>query len=197
MDNYQVFFAISALLLGLVGLFFTLESRRKKEQEENKKELRREEVLAWADECIECLQSLLLLSVLDDPALEPEKHNDIRLSIVFDTSVLIERGRLFFKNEVVDDFGKEKEPAYRGYRPRILDHLVVAHQIARYWPDQSEDDIRQRSVVAEECIKKFVSLAQLEVGRERAASVEATRGGQGVDLRALMAAVANDRAAII
>jgi len=145
-------------------------------------ELRRDEVLRWADECIEALQTLLLISLLKGPPLTEEKLDEIRLKIIFDTSTLIERGRLFFKNEVINDFGSEKPAAYRGYRPRILDHLVLAHQISRYWPDESEDDIKSRSKLAEQCLKNFVSLVQKEVGRDRAASEEAIKGGDGVNL---------------
>ena len=105
---------------------------------------------------------------------------------MFDTSILVERGRLFFKNEVVDDYGSEKLSAYRGYRPRILDHLVVAHQVARFWPGDSDNDIKDRSRVAKCCLKSFVSLAQMEVGRDRAASVEALKGGDGVHLSTIM-----------
>ncbi len=151
-------------------------------------ELRREEVLSWADECIECLQTLFIISSLKDPILNQEKINEIRLKTIFYTSTLIERGRLFFKNEVVDDFGEEKLVAYQGYRPQILDHLVVAHQIARNWPHGSEDEIIRRSYIAEICLKSFVSLAQKEIGRDRAASVEALKGGAGVHLPALMEA---------
>lgn len=186
MTNSQLFFATASLLLAVFGLFFTWIRWRRSE-------LRRDEVLIWAVDCIECLQTLFLISFLKNPILNQEKIDEIRLKTIFDTATLIERGRLFFKNEVVDNFGSEKLAAYRGYRPRILDHLVVAHQIARYWPDGSEEEILRRSVVAEDCLKNFVSLVQKEVGRVRAASVEALKGGDGVHLPALMAAVQLER----
>lgn len=179
MTSIQLFFATASLMLTVVGFFVAWIRWRRSE-------LRRDEVLKWADECIEALQTLFLISLLKGPPLSEEKLNEIRLKIIFDTSTLIERGRLFFKNEVVDSFGSEKPPAYRGYRPRILDHLVLAHQIARYWPDETEDDKADRSTIAEQCLKEFVSLAQMEVGRDRAASVDALKGGDGVHLPAMM-----------
>ncbi|AWZ02493.1 hypothetical protein RHODOSMS8_02981 [Rhodobiaceae bacterium] len=182
MTNTELVFAIASPALTIFGFFLGWFSWRRRE-------LRRDEVLSWADDCIECLQTLLLISLLRDPILSAEKIEQIRLKVIFDTSILIERGRLFFKNEVVDDFGSDKLSAYRGYRPRILDHLVVGHQIARFWPDSSDDDKRRRTVVARNSLKGFVSLAQKEVGRDRAASAEALRGGDGVKLSALMAAV--------
>jgi hypothetical protein len=182
MTNTQLFFAAASLLLPIVGLFFTWTRWRRSE-------LRRDEVLSWADDCIECLQRLFLISDLKNPILNQKKIDEIRLKTIFDSATLIERGRLFFKNEVVDDYGSEKLTAYRGYRPRVLDHLVVAHQIARYWPDSSEEEILRRSAVAKDCLKNFVSLVQKEVGRDRAASVEALKSGHRVHLPTLMAAV--------
>ncbi len=182
----QIFFAVASLVIAITGLFFAWVRWRASE-------LRRGEVLSWADECIECLQSLYLISILNDPALDQAQTDNIRIKIIFNTSTLIERGRIFFKNEVVDDFGSEKLPAYRGYRPRILDHLVVAHQIALFWPNGNVDEIQRRSAVAEDCLKNFVSLVQKEVGRDRSASVEALKGGQGVHLPSLLAAVKSER----
>ena len=150
-------------------------------------------MIIWTSDCIECLQTLFIISFFKDPLLDEEKASEIRLKIIFDTSILIERGRLFFRNEVVDDFGSNKFPAYRGYRPRILDHLVVAHEIARYWPAGSEDEILRRTAIAEDCLKAFVSLAQKEVGRDRAASAEALKGGDDDNLSTLMAAVKPER----
>jgi len=179
MTNTQLFFATASILISGVGFLIAWISFRRRE-------LRRDEVLRWADECIKALQTLYLTSILEEPLLTVKKTNEIRLSLAFDTSTLIERGRLFFKNEIVDEYGAEKLFAYRGYRPRILDHLVVAHQIARFWPGSDEPEIKDRSRIAEQCLKAFVSLAQLEVGRDRAASVDALKGGDGVDLDTLM-----------
>ena len=180
MSHTELFIAMSSLLLTLAGLFFTWYHWRRSE-------LRRDEVLSWANECIECLQALFIISFMKEPILNQNKINEVRLKAIFDTSTLIERGRLFFKNEVSDNFGSEKPAAYRGYRPRILDHLVIAHQIARYWPNNGDEEIKNRSELAENCIKNFVSLVQKEVGRDRSASAEVLKGGKGVRLTDLMA----------
>lgn len=185
MSGIEIFFATGSLTVAIFGSLFAWIRWRSSE-------LRRDEVLEWANECIESLQSLYLISILNDPALDKSQIDEIRISIIFRTSSLIERGRIFFKNEVIDDFGANKCSAYRGYRPRILDHLVVAHKIARYWPNESSEEALRRSVVARECLKNFVSLAQKEVGRGRAASAEALKGGNSVDLPSLLSSVEID-----
>ena len=72
-----------------------------------------------------------------------------------------------------------KQPAYRGFRPAILDPIVVVHQIAVAWRAADPDMQLRYRCVAEDCLKTFVSLAQKEVGRSRAASAYASRSGNG------------------
>lgn len=149
-------------------------------------QLRREQVHRWVDDCISCLQTIYIISFLEDTSFSNEDREKIRLKAVFDTSILVEKGRMYFKNEISDNFGSEKRSAYRGYRPRILDFLVVAHKVARFWPNGNKDEVEKRTALAEDCLKQFVSLAQKEVGRDRAASAEALKGGNGSDLRTLL-----------
>lgn len=179
MTSLQILFAILPILLTLFGMFI---SWRKWYNDQ----LRRDEVLKWADECIECLQTLALISKIKDPPLSSEMINNTRLKIIFDSSVLVERGRIFFKNDISTSYGVEKLPARRGIRPLILDQLIIAHQVARYWPHASDEEVNRRSIIAEDCLKDFVSLAQKEVGRDRAASRDALRGGDRINLDELM-----------
>lgn len=171
--------SLCSVLLTVIGLAIAWYYRRKEE-------LRRDEVQRWADSCIRILQTIALISELDDQEMDQETKNEKRKLAIFETSILIEQGRLFFKNEISDEFGSEKLPAYRGYRPRILDHLVVAHQLARRWPDNSDDDRARRTALAQTCVGSFVSLAQQEVGRQRSAATEPAKGGRGTDLDYLL-----------
>jgi hypothetical protein len=152
------------------------------------KELRREEVHAWASEAITALQTLLLICLQELRKAPPAGEKNSRLEdVVFSTSILVERGRLFFRNSQPNAHGNWKEPAYRGFRPCILDHLVTAHQISLAWPRANASDRAKMRQIAEDCLKKFVSLAQKEVGRDRTASADTSRGGEGAQLKRLMA----------
>lgn len=184
---WEVFAGCTSALVGIAGLFAAWRQARESA-------LRREDVLSWANEVIRSLESLLLVCILRDPPLEVSVAKSKLTEIIFDTAVLVERGRLFFKNEIVNRHGSWKQPAYRGFRPDILDQIVVAHQIACAWTgvDDGETRLRMRCV-AEDCLKKFVSLAQKEVGRSRTASVDTSRGGDGAHLRHLMQNVDADR----
>jgi len=148
--------------------------------------LRRGDVLAWANEVICALESLLLVSILKESQLEAAAAKAKLADIIFSTAILVERGRMFFRNKVVDDFGSEKQSAYGGYRPTILDPIVVAYQIACGWGAADEDTRLRMRLIAEDCLEKFVSLVQKEVGRGKTVSADTGKGGDGVHLRHLL-----------
>jgi hypothetical protein len=170
----------------LVTLFVVWMQRRESA-------LRRGEVLAWANEVICALESLLLVSMLKAPQLDASAANSKLSEVIFNTAILVERGRVFFKNKVVDNYGSDKQPAYRGYRPKILDPIVVAHQIACRWGAADAGKRLRMRVVAEDSLKQFVSLVQKEVGRGKSVSADTVKGGDGVNLDHLLKAVDEQR----
>ena len=183
---WQTAAALISALVGMLGLCVGWFQWRKSE-------LRSGDVLAWATEVIRSLQSLLLICSLRPSQLGGKAATDRLTHVIFDTAALVEIGRLFFKNEPVPDHGQGKLPAYRGYRPKILDPIVVAHQIAKAWSSADEDERLRMRIIAEECLKKFVSLVQQEVGRSRTASADTKVGGDGAPLRHLLGNVDNGR----
>ena len=170
--------AAFSLILGALALLGTYRSWRKRE-------LRRDDVLAWGSEAITALQTLLLICLDEEHG---KGASNPRLEWVrFSSSILVERGRLFFRNADPEAKGEWKERAYRGFRPGILDHLVTAHQIANAWPKAEGLERTKLRLIAEDCVRSFVSLLQEEVGRDRTASVDTGRGGAGADLDQLLA----------
>ena len=143
-----------------------------------------DEVRHWAKECITTLQGIAVLT--NTPVGVPDK--DLRLAnLAISSSVLLEQGRLYFKNRHRSAFGTEKHPAYRGFRPAILDELLVAHQVALRYSSLSRDEQAVAGPIAQSCERRFVSLVQMEVGRIAAASRYNEKAGQGLDLDWLIA----------
>ena len=69
--------------------------------------LRRSEVLDWANQSIACLESLVIACILLPKAEDLESGIKVRegcnsriLDAAFDSAVLVERGRIFFKNQL-------------------------------------------------------------------------------------------------
>jgi hypothetical protein len=175
---------ISAIiaLLALAGGFIGWRERT----------LRRDDVLNWANESIEALQTLLLVCVVRRSPTNGSAEDEM-CRLAFRTSCLVERGRLFFRNRIADRWGHDKPPAYRGYRPLILDQLIVSHQIACVWPTSPEEDRARMRILAEDALKNFVSYLQKEVGRSRTASADTRRVGRSIHLRELMSNVEQRR----
>jgi hypothetical protein len=177
---FATFVSAASTIVAAGGLFFVWRQSRESA-------LRRADVLNWAEQAIDQLQSLLVICVLDEGELDPALEREKLAAIMFTTSTLAERGRLFFKNEIRGDgHGQDKEPAYQGYRPKILDQLVVAHQIARQWVQANADDRKIMLILAQDAARTFISLAQQEVGRSRTASAVTKRAGDGRDLDELV-----------
>lgn len=157
-------------------------------------ELRRDDVQQWADEAITALQTLRLICASGRLRLAPEDARARLAQLMIDTSVLVERGRLFFRNARSPQ-GRHLARAYRGKRPDVLDQLVLAHQIACAWGDAGPEERVRMGLVAEDVLRRFVTLIQGEVGRSRTASAGTRRRGDGTDLEWRMRELDPDRVA--
>lgn len=178
LGDWESLATIAATLLTLLGMAAGYIAWRRSE-------LRREDVHAWANESIDALQSLVLTITMTSPQWVEQR--DAKLNeLCFRTSILVEQGRLFFKNNMGTDYGAHKAEAYRGIRPIILDQLLVGHRISLAWPASEAEEQRLMRVVAIDCLKTFVSLAQQEVGRRRSASSYPARDGSRSDLKAIL-----------
>lgn len=177
--SWEAAAAVASALLGLLALLGGYLNWRERS-------LRRDEVHEWADRAIETLQTLVLLCTLEPPVLPPDEARSRRTEAVFRTSILVEQGRMFFRNRPAGSLGRHKPPAYRGRRPAVLDHLVAAHKVALALPEAGPEARAKLSLVAEDALKAFVSALQHEVGRSRTASVAAGRLGESVDLDRLV-----------
>ena len=178
--------AVVSAFVALIGFVFAW--RRARESA-----LRKEDVHSWSNDVIRNLQALVLICQRRNGSLSPDAERTKLVDIFFETSVLAEQGRLFFKNEAVGKYGLDKPEAYRGKRPEILDQILVAHAISGAFVGADEANRRRMCCVAEDAARRFVSLAQKEVGRGRTASVETRKGGTGTDLETLMQRVAPER----
>jgi hypothetical protein len=159
--------------------------------------LRTDDVLKWANEVIRSLQTLYLVLFLGDSAFDKATARTTLAKLAVDTSVHVEQGRLFFRNTPHPTHGADRHPAYRGYRPMLLDPIVVAHQIACQWDGAADEEKERMILVAEDCVRRFVSMAQREVGRDRTAHAASMIKGEGETLDTLLAKVQPERLAAL
>jgi hypothetical protein len=144
--------------------------------------LRREDVQDWANEAIAALQTLVLLAGMPPGRIPADEAARRLTEVIFATSILVERGRLFFRNKPWGDYGTKKPRAYRGRRPALLDDLIAAHQAALRLEGADARTRAQLSLIAEDALKDFVTRMQHEVGRSRTASPATGKAGESVDV---------------
>ena len=179
----------SAFIAGIAALLVWLQWRER--------QLRQDDVLHWASEVIRAEQTLYLVLFLGDSAFDKAAMKSTLAKIAVDTSVLVEQGRLFFKNTPHPTHGADRHPAYRGYRPMLLDPIVVAHQIACQWEGSADEERERMVLVAEDCVRRFVSMAQREVGRSRTAHGDSALKGEGEPLETVLSRVKPERLAAL
>ncbi|HTN60010.1 MAG TPA: hypothetical protein VL147_00470 [Devosia sp.] len=131
---------------------------------------------------IDKLQTLRLVIESATGIADSQATSDISREL----SILAEQGRMFFKNVPMSDFGIEKEEAYQGLRPAILDQLVFAYFVAQAWTELPDIDREAATEIVVKSENRFVSLLQREVGRKRTADRYNMEGGSGHPLAGLL-----------
>ncbi|WP_373488951.1 hypothetical protein [Blastomonas sp.] len=175
-NDLETLLKILSAIMAMVGFLLTL--RRAREDS-----LRRSEVMVWANQSIAVLKTLSLICAMKRDAQHPDIVSKKVVEVMFDSAILVEKGRLFFKNQIADDHGKDKQAAYRGYRPVILDPLVAAHQIANMLVDADSAACDRLMQIADANVREFVSRIQPEVGRQRTASKVTRQSGQDINIQ--------------
>jgi len=120
----EVIIAIGSLLIALVSLLAL--ARQTRLQTEGLKVQMDEDILAWAQEAIDVLSEGVALVSGRAKVFSADEVRTGAHDIGHRLSGLADRGRLFFPNEQIGDYGADKESAFRGVRPPIVDAIVFA-----------------------------------------------------------------------
>ncbi|HTV68879.1 MAG TPA: hypothetical protein VMF90_10110 [Rhizobiaceae bacterium] len=105
-------------------------------------------VREWAEQV-----SFALAEAIHLPASGADETK--KIEILTKLSALIDTGRWYFPNQWSDEYGLDKEPAYRGTRQPILDCIVAAYDDLK---DGGNSPDTRRNLTA--CQRHFVSQVQ-------------------------------------
>ena len=86
------------------------------------------DLIGWGNACVRMFTEARLLANLRTPTQTEEEFEKTRRRLLCELSAQIDQGRLFFENELKDRHGTDKEPAYRGFTPRIIQVLKVPYR---------------------------------------------------------------------
>ena len=125
------------------------------------------EVIAWTHEAIDQVSQAIALARGRGATYSVEEMRRLSFETCQRLSSIADRGRLFFPNESPETHGRDKEPAFQGYRPPILDAVVFAStRIGRLETAQTEPDKDAAEFLAK-CRRLLVSEAQNAIDPRR------------------------------
>jgi hypothetical protein len=159
--------AISAVLaLASLVLNWLVVRRQTALQVESLKAQTDSEVLSWAHEAIDLVTQGAFLARGRGSVYSPDEFKRLALETCQKLSSSADRGRLFFPNEGPTDRHQDKEGAFQGYRPPILDCVVFAStQIDRLEPEGGPDEDAARFMI--KCRRLLVSELQNAIDPRR------------------------------
>jgi hypothetical protein len=125
------------------------------------------EVIAWTHEAIDLVSESVSLARGRGATYPPEEFTRLAHETSQKLSSIADRGRLFFPNEAPDQHGQNKETAFQGYRPPILDAVVFAcNRLARIEASAAGPD-RDAAEFLTKCRRLLVSEAQNAIDPRR------------------------------
>lgn len=124
------------------------------------------EVVAWAQDAIDCVSDAITLAEGRGDTYPAAEFARQALETSQKLSSVADRGRLFFANEEPDRHGQHKEAAFQGYRPPILDAIIFAcGRLGRMEAEGGSDNEAAEFLV--KCRRLLVSEAQNAIDPRR------------------------------
>lgn len=127
-QNIELIAAIGSAIVAMFGAF--LSARETKKQRKLQVETLRQRVdaasLDWGNEAISLLGEAGDVAQMCQSPVSGDAIEECKRDVARRLSAMVDRGRLFFPNIDPGSKGAEKEGAYRGHRPPILDALMYA-----------------------------------------------------------------------
>lgn len=174
-NHIEVVVALSSAVVAVLGALISRnETRKQRElQMENLRHSVDSQSLGWGNACIDVLNRAAMFARTRQHQSNDASFLQQRVNLMLAISSLVERGRLFFPNIDPHTKGGEKEGAYRGSRPPILDALMFAYYEVEALTRQGGPTADNSADFIDDCRRLLVSELQAHFDpRRRDAIVE-------------------------
>lgn len=161
--------AVVSAIIALVsfGLNWLVVRRQTELQYETLRAEMDAEVISWTNEAIDQVSHAASLARGRGVTYGCDELHRLAFENCQRLSSIADRGRLFFPNESPETHGRDKETAFQGYRPPILDAVVFAStRIGRMECAPAEPDIDAAEFLTK-CRRLLVSEAQNAIDPRR------------------------------
>jgi hypothetical protein len=179
----------AGLALASFVLNWSIVNRQMAMQFESLKAQMDADMLGWAHEASDALSEGILLARGRGSCFPPDEMRVRRLGAAQRLSSLADRGRLFFPNHAPDSHGHDREAAFKGFRPPILDTVVFGYyQLDRMDCEGREPDTAAADYLTK-CRRLLISELQQAIDPRRRGQMltrlsRSRRDGAGADFKA-------------
>jgi len=184
-NHIEVVVAILSAIVALVGAFISRQETQKQRslQLENLRHNVDAQSLGWGNACIDVLNRAAMFARTRQHQSNDASFLQQRINMMLAISSLVERGRLFFPNIDPASKGGEKEGAYRGSRPPILDALMLAYYEVEALTRQGGPTADNSGDFIDDCRRLLVSELQAHLDPRRRDTVVDRYDDQRMDHR--------------
>lgn len=161
--------AVVSAVIALVsfGLNWLVVRRQTELQYETLRAEMDAEVISWSHEAIDEVSQAAAIARGRGVTYSADETRRLAFEACQTLSSIADRGRLFFPNESPETHGRDKEVAFQGYRPPILDAVVFAStRIGRMDTAAAEPDTDAAEFLTK-CRRLLVSEAQNAIDPRR------------------------------
>ena len=192
-DHIEIVVAILSAVIAVFGALVSRNETRKQRalQMENLRHNVDAQSLNWGNACIDVLNRAAMFARTRQHQANDQSFLQQRVNMMLAISSLVERGRLFFPNIDPGSKGSEKEGAYRGSRPPILDALMFAYYEVEALTRQGGPTADNSAEFIEDCRRLLVSELQAHLDPRRRDAVVDRYDDQRLDHRGEAIARAN------
>ncbi|MGB3626746.1 MAG: hypothetical protein WA989_13005 [Henriciella sp.] len=167
--NWTLIVTVASAVFALIGAIAShLETRR---QEKIRVETLRMHVdgasLDWGSQAIDTLGRVAMFARTRRSQANDQAFNNNKVNLMMQLSSVIERGRMYFPNIDPSGKGAEKDGAYRGSRPPILDALVFSYYELEALTREGGPTGDNSAVFIDECRRLVVSELQAHTDPRR------------------------------
>ena len=184
-NHIEIVVAILSAVIAVLGALVSRSETRKQRalQMENLRHSIDAQSLAWGNACIDTLNRAAMFARTRQHQSNDQSFFQQRVNMLLALSSLVERGRLFFPNIDPHSKGVEKEGAYRGSRPPILDALMFAYYEVEALTRQGGPTADNSAEFIEDCRRLLVSELQSHLDPRRRDTVVDRYDDQRLDQR--------------
>lgn len=184
-NHLEVLIALLSAAVAVFGAMISRNETRKQQrlQLENLRHNVDAQSLGWGNTCIDVLNRAAMFARTRQHQSNDASFLQNRVNMMLAISSLVERGRLFFPNIDPHSKGSEKEGAYRGSRPPILDALMFAYYEIEALSRQSGPTADNSAEFIDDCRRLLVSELQAHLDPHRRDTIVDRYDDQRLDHR--------------